>query len=1027
MRKFKLLFLSTIIFTVIPFSVAAQFSGLRLMDQFKAAKVANNQIAPNCYSISVRQSDGATFISGPGYIRVLVDQNGDQVFDSFQTFAKFPKTGVQGGLEFVGKEIFFTGDGGLWSLTDRNNDGLADGPGKQWMEMKTGGEHDAHSVRVGPDGWFWVLAGNGVPIRNEYFSGLNTPVRDPQAGFLMRVSPDFKQKEIFCHGFRNAYDFDFNSLGQVFVYDSDGERDISLPWYQPTRVFEMTAGDHAGWVSRGWKRPGYFPDMPKVIAKLGRGSPTGVVCCQSKSFPNKFRDALFVADWTFGRVMVILKEPDTGRYSSPIPFAVTEDQFGFAVTDLDFAADGSLLISVGGRGTEGAIYRISFIGNESGMKAEEVVSDSNELDQFQKLINSKRLSEKDILAALNRPSPEIKRYAIQALVGRKDILWRDHQIDGPLNSNVIEAVKELIPQSTNREIFKIYKVIEELDPLVVESLIDDQDLPIDLRALCALKTFKTGDRRISDRFCEVVSNSLSVDNMGHEDQVARYARSLQWMLGKCDGELDKQMFAGYSPRTPLFFDSTQESALANQISQIILKSVQIGNRQVAREFGRVAAMLQISDDVVKETIVRQVIDETNDVSQQIHWMICLSQVLGNSGDGLVSKKLAEPVAKAILEIPVRLKQQNRNTDRNFIPRMKELVSRLVEKGGVVFENQLSSFMDGTPSNLYLLSLLSETAQRKVVTRITQEIRRNPDATTAEQLQAIHSFGGPAYHPILRQFRNQKQFQPILASALSRSPLPEDREFFIQGLEAPNLTTVKNSAVGLRRSFQFYDPQVVVEAYFAAQRLGWDRPSISVRDQLFLLVERHLNDAFDYRMGQQIQQQSAVENLGQWLKVELPDEFKRANQRSRFGSRNELPTGIEWDSGDRLKGELIYNKLQCAQCHNGGARLGPRLEGVSKRFNRNDLYQAIVNPNLQVADRYRAIVIETVDGQVFRGSRVYESVDGITLQQADGTTVRINRSNIDYQKLSTKSLMPEGLLDNTSPAELADLFSYLSGL
>ena len=72
----------------------------------------------------------------------------------------------------------------------------------------------------------------------------------------------------------------------------------------------------------------------------------------------------------------------------------------------------------------------------------------------------------------------------------------------------------------------------------------------------------------------------------------------------------------------------------------------------------------------------------------------------------------------------------------------------------------------------------------------------------------------------------------------------------------------------------------------------------------------------------------------------------------------------------------------------------------------------------------ALVIETVDGKLFRGSQVYESADGITLQQINGTTVRINQQDIEARVLSAKSLMPEGLLKDSSDQDWSDLYKYL---
>ena len=116
-----------------------------------------------------------------------------------------------------------------------------------------------------------------------------------------------------------------------------------------------------------------------------------------------------------------------------------------------------------------------------------------------------------------------------------------------------------------------------------------------------------------------------------------------------------------------------------------------------------------------------------------------------------------------------------------------------------------------------------------------------------------------------------------------------------------------------------------------------------------------------------------------------------------------------------------------KCHDGGSQLGPRLEGVTKRFTREDLFRSIVNPSEQIPDRYRAIIVETTDGFYYRGTIIYESVDGITLQDLDGKTIRINQSQIESRTTSEKSLMPDGLLEELKPSQWADLFAYMRSL
>jgi hypothetical protein len=53
-----------------------------------------------------------------------------------------------------------------------------------------------------------------------------------------------------------------------------------------------------------------------------------------------------------------LERDGAGWQSEPVEFAVGQNQFGFAPTDMEVGPDGSLYVSVGGRGTRGSVYRI---------------------------------------------------------------------------------------------------------------------------------------------------------------------------------------------------------------------------------------------------------------------------------------------------------------------------------------------------------------------------------------------------------------------------------------------------------------------------------------------------------------------------------------------------------------------------------------------------------------------------------------------------------------------------------------------
>ena len=81
----------------------------------------------------------------------------------------------------------------------------------------------------------------------------------------------------------------------------------------------------------------------------------------------------------------------------------------------------------------------------------------------------------------------------------------------------------------------------------------------------------------------------------------------------------------------------------------------------------------------------------------------------------------------------------------------------------------------------------------------------------------------------------------------------------------------------------------------------------------------------------------------------------------------------------------------------------------------------------MAPAYRTTVIETRDGQLHTGILAFESADGIILQTGATTTIRIATEDILSRLPSNRSLMPNGLLKDLKPAELADLYSYLQTL
>ena len=344
---------------------AGEDLGLTIPEGFTVTRYADDTLAHDIFAMTI-DTQGRVVVSGPGYVKILVDSDNDGVADRTIHFADGPKSGAQG-LYFYGRNLLCTGDAGLIHYKDENADDRADGPPDVLLKIKTGGEHHAHAIRRGPDGWWYLIAGNFADVTKGYVTESASPVKDPHGGVILRLKPDASGAEIVADCFRNAYDFDFNPQGELFAYDSDGEREISLPWYLPTRLFHVVPGGSQGWISDNCKHPDYFLDAAPVVATTGRGSPAGMVCYRHTQFPEKYRGGLFILDWTFGRVMHVPLTPQGATYA-PVPageFIAARGQMGFAPTDIEVGLDGSLYLCVGGRGTHGTVYKVKYTGSHS--------------------------------------------------------------------------------------------------------------------------------------------------------------------------------------------------------------------------------------------------------------------------------------------------------------------------------------------------------------------------------------------------------------------------------------------------------------------------------------------------------------------------------------------------------------------------------------------------------------------------------------------------------------------------------------
>ncbi len=165
----------------------------------------------------------------------------------------------------------------------------------------------------------------------------------------------------------------------------------------------------------------------------------------------------------------------------------------------------------------------------------------------------------------------------------------------------------------------------------------------------------------------------------------------------------------------------------------------------------------------------------------------------------------------------------------------------------------------------------------------------------------------------------------------------------------------------------------------------------------------------------------VERLGQlWGTVRPTSEQLRGEIEKLASSL----TSEVIQKSDKYHGRELYAK-SCGQCHilfGEGGKLGPDLTGAD-RGNIRYWLENILDPNAVVGKDYQTLTALTDDGRVITGLLREETDVAIVLEDAE-KRVTLPRSEIESLAPTSKSLMPEGLLQSLTPDQIASLVAYL---
>ncbi|HMP15654.1 MAG TPA: c-type cytochrome [Gemmatales bacterium] len=432
-----------------------------------------------------------------------------------------------------------------------------------------------------------------------------------------------------------------------------------------------------------------------------------------------------------------------------------------------------------------------------------------------------------------------------------------------------------------------------------------------------------------------------------------------------------------------------------------------------REYSRLMGLLKDTRASTTEVILKQITPASAGV-EDIHSLMVLA--------ALNTKLSAEQlviVTDALIKLEAKYLQKQVLRERNWFIRLREVVEILI-KHNPLLANSIAQHPHFGQANQLLYLTTEVVPSQNLISRLEKIITDDPDYVWSSRLIEILSHAPtPA---TLEKFRDKWMEEPhlrvSLLPVLAKHPKEQDRHIFMDGLKLSDDRCVQISIVALSLLTEPNPENRDKEIAILIQRLRQDN-------------SKKLNDLIQNRLRELTLKQSppATLQLGRdwesWATQQYPSmvPWLHNSEGTPLVTWKLQHPHLDWNKADLISGERLYQKY-CSACHRGSSALGPDLSGIGRRFSRDDILTAILQPSKDVSSRYRTSIIVAKDGKVHSGLIIYEAVDGVILQTSADSTVRILGDQIESRRLSDRSLMPAGLLDGLTDQEIASLIGWL---
>ncbi len=1054
------------------FRISKEFEVQRVIDPEETGSVI--ALAFNEFGQLILSREGSS-------LQLVVDSDKDGTVDTVQEYCDTVKN-IQGILPLNG-EVFVTGDGpegnGFYCLSDQDHDGKLEGRRLLFNFEGEMGEHGAHGLTLGPDGLIYIVIGNhsapvkpyaaSSPHRGYYEGDLVGPrYEDPgghaagrkaPGGTIIRTDLNGETVQLFAGGLRNVYDLAFSPEGELFIHDSDMESDLGTTWYRPTRICHVTAGSEFGWRS-GWaKWPDYYADSLPAIADTGRGSPTGAVFYTHHMFPREYHNALFLADWSEGRILAVQLKPNGATYTASTEVFLQGQPLN--VTDLDVGPDGWLYFVTGGRGTGGGVYRVTFKGNvpETVRNLGTGIAPAIRQPQLQSAWSRQqvaRIRQKlgddwgPMLLGVARSTANPTHYRTRAL----DLM----QLYGPSPAAglllELASDKNEIVRAKAADLMGIYSSDETRESLL--DLLEDTDRNVRRKALEALA--RAEQAAPPDALIPLLASDDRFESWAAR-RLLELSPSEQWRAKVLSAENHRIFIQG--TLALLIAQPSEENAMAVigrirelmaefvsdrdfvdmlRIMQVAILQGNIAPDQLAELGEQLADEFPAGDAIMNRELIRLLVYQQSSSIMDRYFdyltgeaanpdKVHLAMYMRFLQNGWTTQRKME-----LFKILAQAKQWDGGGSYSLYlgNAARDFAKNLTAEESIEMLPHGGELTDAALGALYKLPRQLDDELRAALIKLDEEIDQRTDSASKQLMVGIVAVlarsGDDASMAYLRTIwdRNPERRE---AAAMGLAQVPQDAnwEYLVKSLPVLENMTAREVVRRLLSVDQTpEEPEYIRQAILCGLRLKKQGA-----DDAIALLESWTGEQLG---GESDDWEAKLALWQEWFQQAFPDlpaptlPADSEESKWKFEELYEYLGSEEGATGESGKGALVFDKATCNKCHrygDNGEALGPDLTSLTKRFTRKEILQSILYPSHVISSQYAAKNLLLMDGRQLAGIVAPGAAGEKTVLTSEGEKLSIPEQDIEEITPSTVSAMPDGLLKELTLEDIADLFAYLS--